>query len=402
MVAVYSWNGGFLDILNLDTYTTTRHYYNGSSVMYMSRYQLDLMAPSHCLFLPGVTSCTQPLLFIGSGMTASNLTTVSWGGWFDSPADIQTYTLDVYLLEETGGELKERIMPKINSSIHQDTGEENYSVNVLLPSDGPYSFVLQVSDKAGNLQYARRLLLLDANSRLLVDSNSPFRVTSAIPQTGYIWQNSSVPIVTVTGRGHFYNTNLQTSNWLAPVADFASATINAGYDHPLSDGQYPRMGTTNALGVLSLLYEVIIDHEGGMSNESLTTPMNFSNVVSDISLESVNFNISEAADGDTARIWFKAIDFKSQEIYDSLVVHFDSSPAVLRDLWLEYNGVGGLLLHGDSDLTTMVISFEAWDEHSGLWSLEWRIGTWYGGDDVGSGRAPLINLTRVCSKITTN
>ena len=394
MLDVYTWNGGFLDILNLDTYITTRHYYSGSFVMRTTQYQLDLMSPVHCLFLSSV-SCIQPILDIGDGITMSNLTAVSWGGWIDSPADVEMYSLDVYLLEETGGELRERVFPKINSSAHQDTGVENYSANVLLPNDGPYSFVLQVSDKAGNLQYARRLLLFDATSRLSINSDLPLRVTSAIPQTGYIWQNSSIPIVTIAGRGHFYNTNLQMSNWLAPVADFNGATIDPSYDHPLSSGQYPRMGTTNALGVLSLLYEINVDREGGMSNGSIMVPVNFSNTVSDVTLESVDFNIT-AADGESARIWFKAIDFKSQEIYDSLVVHFDTSPPVLRDLWLEYNGETGLLLHGSSDLTTMIISFEAWDEHSGLWSLEWRIGTWYGGDDIGSGRASLLNYTMVC------
>lgn len=394
MLDVYTWNGGFLDILNLDAYVTTKYYYNGIAVMRNSRYQLDLVSPAHCLLLSTV-SCTQPLLDIGEGITASNLTMVLWGDWMDSPANVEIYSLDVYLLEETGGELREQIFPKINSSIHQDTGAENYSVNIPLPSDGPYSFVLQVSDKAGNLQYARRLLLFDATSRLTINSDLPLRATSAIPQTGYIWQDPGIPIVTVAGRGHFYNTNLQTSNWLAPVADFAGATIDPAYDHPLSDGQYPRMGTTNALGVLSLFYEVVVDREGGMSNDSVTIPMNFTNVITDIALESVDFNIT-ATDGDSARIWFKATDFKLQEIYDSLVVHFDSSPPVLRDLWLEYNGESGLLLHGSSDLTTMIISFEAWDEHSGLWSLEWRIGTRYGGDDIGSGRAPLFNYTTVC------
>lgn len=393
---MYSWNGGFLDILNLDTSTSTKHYYNGNFVMQSSQYQLDLVSPEHCLFL-SVASCTQPLLSIGDGITAKNLTTVLWGGWVDSPANVESYSLDVYLLEETGGELREQISSKINSSIHQDIGVANYSVNVLLPSDGPYSFVLQVSDRAGNLQYARRLLLFDATSQLAINSNIALRVTSAISQTGYIWQNSSIPIVTVTGRGHFYNTNLQTSNWLAPVANFTGATIDPVYDHPLSDGQYPRRGTTNALGILTLLYEIVIDRDGGMSNDSIAVPMNFSNVVSDITLDTVHFNIN-TTDGDTARIWFKAIDFKSQENYDSLIIHFDTSPPVLREIWLEYNGEPGLLLHGSSNLSTMIISFEAWDEHSGLWSLEWRIGTQYGGDDVGSGRAPLVNFTRVRSK----
>ena len=393
MLDAYSWNGGYLDIFNLDTDTTTRHYYNGMFVVHSSQFQLDLMSPSHCLFVTSV-SCTQLLLDIGDGITASNLTTVLWGGWFDSPANVDAYSVDVYLLEETGGELKERISPKIHSSTHQDTGVDNYTLNILLPSDSPYSFVLQVSDRAGNLQYARRLLLLDATSQLTINSNLPLRITSGIAQTGYIWQNCTVPIVTVAGKGHFYNTNLQMSNWLAPVADFTGASIAAVYDHPLSDGQYPRMGTTNALGVLSLLYEIVIDHEGGTSHDSITVPMNFSGAVSDITLEFVGLNIT-ASDGDSARIWFKATDFKSQEIYDSVVVHFDCSPPVLRDMWLEYNGEDGLLLHGSSDLTIMIISFEAWDEHSGLWSLEWRIGTWYGGDDVGSGRVPLLNYTKV-------
>ena len=139
-----------------------------------------------------------------------------------------------------------------------------------------------------------------------------------------------------------------------------------------------------------------------MSNDSIAVPMSFTNAVSDITLDYVQFNISTVTDGDTARIWFKATDFKSQEIYDSVVVHFDSSPPVLRELWLEYNGKTGLLLHGSDDLTTMIISFEAWDEHSGLWSLEWRIGTRYGDDDIGSGRVPLANFTMVHSKIVLN
>ena len=393
MLDAHTWNGGFLDIANLDAFTTAQHYYDGLSVVQSSRYQLDLVSPSHCLFVPSV-SCTQPLLDVGDELTASNMTTVSWGGWDDSPAGVNTYSIDVYLLEETRGELRERISPKIHSTTHQDTGVENYTQNVLLPGDGPYSFVLQVSDRAGNLQYARRLLLFDATSQLMINSNVPLTVTSAVSQTGYIWQNSSVAIITVTGRGHFYNSNLQTSNWLAAVADFTGATITPGYDHPLSEGQYPRMGIPNALGVLSLSYEIFIDREGGMSNDSLMVPMNFTREVTDITLGSVDFNIS-ATDGESARIWFKATDFKAQEIYDSVVVHFDSSPPVLRDIWLEYNGKAGLLLHGSADLTAMIISFEAWDEHSGLWSLEWRIGTWYGGDDIGSGRATLLNYTEV-------
>ena len=394
-LVVYSQNGGFLDILNRDTYMTSKHYYNGSAVMGSSRYQLDLMPPSHCMFqpVPG-SSCTQPLLYIGNELTMSDLTAVVWGGWEDSPAGVAAYMVDVYLLEEMGGELRERIVPKINTSLHQDSGLESYSTTVVLPHDGPYSFVIQVSDRAGNLQYARRLLLFDATSHLTINSNIPFRAISAIRQTGYIWQNSSIPLVTVTGQGHFYNTNLQTSNWLAPVADFASATIDSAYDHPLNDGQYPRSGTNNALGVLSLEYEIVIDREGGLANTSLEVPLNFTNHINEISLESVSFDIA-ASDGDSARIWFKAVDFKDQEIYDSLVVHFDSSPPMVRDLWLEYNGETGLLLHGSADLTSMIISFEAWDEHSGLWSLEWRIGTWHGGDDIGSGRAPLLNFTTV-------
>ena len=390
----YTWNGGFLDIAILDTFTTAQHYYDGLSVVQSSRYQLDLVSPSHCLFVVPSISCTQPLLDVGDEITTSNMTTALWGGWDDSPAGIKAYSIDVYLLEDKGGELRERIFPKIHSSTHQDTGVKNYTQNVLLPGDGPYSIVLQVSDRAGNLQYARRLQLFDATSRLLINSNAPLTVTSAVSQTGYIWQNSSVAIVTVTGKGHFYNSNLQTSNWLASVADFTGATITPGYDHPLSEGQYPRMGTPNALGVLSLSYEIVIDREGAMSNDSLMVPMNFTSEVTDVTLGSVDFNIS-ATDGQSARIWFEATDFKSQEIYDSVVVHFDSSPPVLRNIWLEYNGEAGLLLHGSADLTTIIISFEAWDEHSGLWSLEWRIGTWYGGDDIGSGRAALLNYTEV-------
>ena len=59
-----------------------------------------------------------------------------------------------------------------------------YDVTVSLPEEEPrlYAVILEVHDKAGNVGYARRLLLCDNSSTVQLHNTAELKVTSANPQ----------------------------------------------------------------------------------------------------------------------------------------------------------------------------------------------------------------------------
>ena len=345
---------------NLDTAAVIRQYYSGSPVIGVTTLVLDLLAPTHCS-LAGPPFClpAQSILDLGTEITAENVTTVRWGGWEDEPSGVVLYTLKVFMLAVVGDSLMEGSQI-LNESVYH-TDQTTYDVTVSLPSEGPYSFVLLTTDQATNAQTSRRLVFYDATSNLTLAPDAPLRVVSAVPETGLLWQNFTDGPLVINGRGHFYNTHLRTQNYLSPVANY-SGGVEPEYDHPLDLGRYPRRGTPNALGVTRLLYEVRVDHDGGLSQASVTQPELFGFETENLAIDDLELNVS-AVDGDSIRVWFQAEDFNGLKEVDSVLVHVDSSSPVLRDLWLEYGGETGLFLHGTESLLDLNIQFQTYDEH---------------------------------------
>ena len=56
-------------------------------------------------------------------------------------------------------------------------------------------------------------------------------------------------------------------------------------------------------------------------------------------------------DGDSVRVWVKAYDIIGNTVTDSVLVHIDSSPPVIEDVWLVRHGVGQLAVHHTKDLS---------------------------------------------------
>lgn len=384
-VEIYVAAGGFLDVTDLDMPSiSTRHYYTGTPTIGGATFILDFEPPSHCSLPPNLgCAAGQPLLSLSGEVVRTCDISITWGGWLDVPAGLAGYVLTVYQLQESQGTLMEGTTIMYTS--YNETGDILYEEMTDLPSEGPYSFVLQAQDTTGNIQYSRRLVLFDNSSTLNIEPSLPLVVTSAVAQSNYLWQNSTSDPIVVSGRGHFYNTHLRANAWLAPVAD-TEATVD--YDHPLNEGAYPRNGTPNAVGVVQLYYDVIVDQEAGLSRESLTPPESFRFGSDDIALGEVSISTA-LSDGDAVRVWFLAQDYNSQQINDSVLVFIDSSGAVLSGIGLVSNGVTGLTLHRTGSFIDLLVEFDAVDQHSGLFGLEWSIGTGPGRADVGNGNVPV-------------
>lgn len=379
---------------NLDTPTiTTRHYYTGAPSIRGATFVLDFQPPVHCSLLPS-PSCQagQTLLSLGGSGGGGDLVsfpniTTSWGGWLDQPAGVAGYILSIYHLEENQGVLLEGA--EVISTRYNESGDGVYEDRLELAVEGPYSFVLQTLDGAGNLRYSRRLLLFDNSSSLNIEPSSPLTVISAVPEALYLWQNSTSDPIVVSGRGHFYNSHLRANAWLAPVGN--SFNVSVDYDHPLATGDFPRRGTPNALGVVSLSYDFTVDQVVGQS----APPDRFRFESADIALAEVSLSI-DLRDGDSVRVWFLARDYNSRQINDSVLVHVDSSGPILRGLGLVRNGVSGISLHGTESLADLEIEFDVLDEHSGVLSVAWSIGTGPGMADVGSGEVA-VQRVATCS-----
>ena len=353
---------------------------------------LDTNPPVHCSLSPSPPCIVgQTILDVGEGVTDSEELVVRWGGWHDDPAGVVGYTVSIYRMMETNGTLRESGLPVDSSFNHTGQTGYEYSVNA---SEGAFSVVLQTQDLAGNVRYSRRLLLIDVTSQLLVDNTTTLQVDSAVPETGFLWLNSTTVPIIVSGRGHFYNTHLRTQDLLSPVGNF-SPPISPDYDHPLDSGEYPRAGTPNALGVTVLRYHVAIDQEGGRAEESLMQPSSFSRSTSDLALGGAEVEVGEELlDGDSVRVWFQARDYVSHTAVDSVLFHVDSSPPELDNLWLEWNGVTGLALHGTETLLDLHIQFQTSDPHSGVFRIQYWIGTGPGSSNVASGNVPVQSMAR--------
>ena len=391
---VVAENGGFLDLNDFDAGVPIRHYYRGIPYIGLATYVLDLLSPTHCEVDP-IINCglNQFILEAGVEYTEEDDLLITWGGWLDMPSGLSHYVLDVYLLVYGGGAIMERTHPLVATIEFNDTTSQFLSTPISLPQESPYSLVLSVHDQAGNVQRARRLVLYDVNSTLEVDQSKPLVVTSAVPSTAFIWLNSTTQPLSITGRGHFYNTHMVDRDWLAPVASFYLGNIPTEYDHPLTTGMYPRNGTRNSQGVIQLDYTVIVDSEGGRSFESLTRPTSGWVSTEDIFLDNIVVPVSRT-DGMSVRVWFRATDYKTRLQYDSVLVHVDSSPPVVRNLYIEHANVK-LSLLGSRHFTDLFGVFDAYDEHSGLYRIEWSLGSNETATDIGSGRVMVGNIDSV-------
>ena len=301
------------------------------------------------------------------------------------------YRIEVYKLiyDSISGYLNEEITAQYENEI-VSTDQSFYTEETnSLPSEGPYSIVLFVFDTAGNIQYARRIIVYDEDSELKEDTDIPLIISSGFLESdnNRFWHNSTTSPVVVNGKGHFYNENLKTDNWLAP-ASARSPPVPSEFDDE------DRFGVNNSLGITSLFYQYVIDQEAGLSVAAQIQPASFLFETDDLALEAVEVS-PDVSDGDSVTIWFEARDFKNNDpAYESVLVHIDSSSPLVENLGLVKNGVPDLLsLYGSKSLVNLDVRFDAMDVHSGLDRIEWTLET--DSKIIGNGDVPVTDYAKV-------
>ncbi|XP_022100380.1 uncharacterized protein LOC110984469 isoform X2 [Acanthaster planci] len=366
----YSTSGGFMKLYNRDSSNRIEtRYYSGTTSSASSTFTFDFDDPYHCVDVG--RGCRKAMLNAGNDITSREVIRVQWQGWIDDLAGVKEYDLEVRQLSGSHGNKMTEIFHR--PAVYRRTTSSG--CNVTLPHLGVYSIVLAVVDHAGNVKRSRRFVFFDNDPNdVTIQSDSPLRVVSATAETNFTWLTNlesgrGTTTVGLDWTGHFINVNHHNQGFLKPIGSYAAGTIHSDYDQYF--GQRGRAGIPNKLGITQFRTYSEIDHSGGKTTVSVSDT-NSDNWRNEATNTQVTYDLS-LVDGDSIRFWVEARDLAGHFLRDNVLVHADSSPPVIEDFWLVRDGEVNLAIHHSANLHEMRFVFRAYDIHSGLRNIEWRL-----------------------------
>ena len=354
--------------------------------------KFDNAKPVHCLSNQRAP-CSKLLLGVERRITkTANVSLILGDGWTDPwpkggswkhTSGIKKYILEVHEVIKTGQMLvvhKKSLDPPIKEEIDLPNEMAHRRINVVLPKTQTlYCTMLEVHDNAGNVRFARRFILFDNESTIKTRKENPLVISSASKITGYKWQIFH-ELVCVNWRNRYYNSYHVDTNFLASIQNDADNDITGVYDQ--ETGKLPVKGTKNVDGVTGFIYSYSLNN-GPYTSEKY---------MSDFEKESICFNFS-LSDGDTYTFRITAEDVMENRLAENVTVHIDRTVPDISNMWLVRNNNKELYVHHSVDLSHMVLQFEAMDPHSGIYSMEWFLGTQVNTSDVGYGAEPIIKVS---------
>ncbi|XP_069134809.1 uncharacterized protein [Argopecten irradians] len=346
-------------------------------------YWYDGSPPTHCL---EHSACGTEPMDMSERILNSLDFTVTFTGWDDlSPvpedpkfaSGIHTYVVNLYEVKEAGHDFLDvgttAVLPPV---------EQTSPVDISIPSDLPnpamYAVVLEVKDIAGNVRQARRFVLFDNSSKVVTRDDRPFYSTTASQDAGYKWQ-INLEQICYSWTDRFINDKFYHLNLLKPIKADYHGLISGIYEQ--TTGLLPVSGTENVHGLTRFRYTLSRDDD--LIIQETDVP-NFTSQMLCIS--------PTLSDGETYRLHLMTEDIMSHSYEESLTIHVDSSEPDIADVWLEKDGYERLFVHNSIDLSEMTLTFKAIDVHSGIHTVDWSLGTVFGGNDIGQGSLSVHRL----------
>ncbi|XP_067663316.1 uncharacterized protein [Haliotis asinina] len=356
-------NGGYVKVRNKESNTLATYYYSGATLTHTFTVSMDLVDPYHCT---GTAAC------VGSMLTAPDViktptVNLRWTGWSDDDAGVDHFVRDVYELHAVGDVLRDK--HRVDTITLTSSMKSN---SYTFTTSGVYSVVLSAYDTGGNFKSARRILLYDGTSSVTTQANTSLRVITASSASSQ-WQTTP-SAVTVGWTNRYINTVHYKNKWLSGVASLA----DIGSDYDDNEGDRGVDAINNVQGVTRFLSSYKVDHQGG---SSITSPPADSLFISQGLSQSQTITPS-LVDGDTVRFWVRAYDIRSDFLEEHVTVHIDTSPPVIQNLWLTKGDKLNISVHSTEEFSEMTMEWIAYDEHSGLETVSWRIVDTFQGLDI--------------------
>ncbi|KAK7496750.1 hypothetical protein BaRGS_00011959 [Batillaria attramentaria] len=240
----------------------------------------DESKPAHCL-----GGCSSEPLQLSSRLVRSPEIGLLVNGWADSSPAPLRHALSASGIKLYKAEVH-RVLVGSDSLLVEDAALESYTqqwdadgsqsggpynVSVMLPEEGAarlYAVILEVHDKAGNVAYARRLVLYDNTSSVQLNASASVSLASAESGSRRRRQvNMTDTHFCLNWTGRFYNSELDQNNFLLPVTPDTGRQIHGDYDQ--QSGLLPVTGTDNVKGIVSFQEVADIRVEGTCLSEQL-------------------------------------------------------------------------------------------------------------------------------------
>ncbi|KAK3082667.1 hypothetical protein FSP39_002132, partial [Pinctada imbricata] len=340
-------NGGYVEIMDReDNDELVRHYMTGMETSVEYSYQVDAEAPYH--------NATEPLM--SPDVTNSSAMALSWEDWVDDLSGISHFE---YLINSiTNGTASAYLATKTVAANVTEVVE-----NVINP--GLYEVVLTCYDVAGNHRSARRIILVDDLSVIETIESNPITVQGA-SSNATNWFVQPVTMVTVSWTNHFENTRHIGSGWLEAVGDYPGIERTSKYDDIFWTRTVDAM--THVRGILEFSVKYEIRNSSGVVKQYQDYQ-----VTPDLNVQTETLMGLTWTDGDTLEITIQAMDVMGEKSQEGITVYRDSTPPIIEDIWLIKNNVSQIYVHSVEEFSEMKIEWTAYDEHSLLDIMEWRL-----------------------------
>ncbi|OPL33283.1 hypothetical protein AM593_05274, partial [Mytilus galloprovincialis] len=418
-VSVLLENGGYLDYENRDDrkkYNTvkkwpkaSRAYLKGIVTTESYIFHWDTVLPyyaclSHCPSLP---------VYVPD-ISTSNVVNIRWNIWSDDLSGIDYYDIEVYKMHPVGNgtidneieekheiiDRKTRIVDLLAGYVctcHFRQKEKTDTIlnacillfisypftkchcllsTITVAETGMYAVHLSAFDRAGNYKTARSFFLYDTNKIIDLDKGQ-IKVIKAVQYLGKDWITYSNPFIQVEWKKKFVKTDHFKNSWLAKIHSYFD--IEASYDD--NSGKRNVTMVPNVKGVVKF---EISHNVYGTSLKSASPLTHVPSVYSETATQNVEWD-----DGDQLVVNVRAFDFFDNYRDENVKAYRDSTPPIISNLWLTKGDRENIAVHSVEEFKEMVIEWDAYDYHSGISHLNWRLYDNFTGSDIIHGNIDL-------------
>ncbi|XP_071123173.1 uncharacterized protein [Mytilus edulis] len=250
----------------------------------------------------------------------------------------------------------------------------------IVPRPGAYSLHFFAFDKAGNYKTGRTLFLFDDQSVVDKYEDKQTICSTSSQNTSYQWVVTDTDTLQIIWTDRFINSRHKDNRWLNEVQTFSPSAETSIYEDLY--GKRTNKLINNQHGIVDFQVSFQVHSPLLKDSRPLTS---VSDIHNQYDILKVNW-----ADGDRLTSTVRALDVLGKFNEDTIIIYRDVTPPVIENLWLTRGDRVNISVHRIEDFTQMTIEWEAYDDHSGLDSIYWKLYDKYGGTEVLHGHEDII------------
>ncbi|XP_060596188.1 uncharacterized protein LOC132750262 [Ruditapes philippinarum] len=334
-------------------YWKYQYFLNGITASKELELRFDTFPPTHCFEQDD--NCLQDPLQVKDFLTGSKFTAY-WAGWTDLDSGIDEYEFNIYYLENS---LDDNLLRHKYMLTPTRLLSSRSSATLDLDEPGPYSIEIIVYDRAKNYKVSRRIILYD-NASVVNLHGEPSSIVQA-DDSG--WINKHSENIEIVWPNRFRNIRHYNGGWLNGVQKNDDVIKDLDDIEGRSSRTVDRLNNVNGI--------VRFDVARNVEFDGKSTYDGFERVPEEFfKLEKMVYTDEEFVDGKKLTYIIRATDAFGKFAEDNVTAMIDLSPPIIKKIWLSNGNAKANSFFG---LHELLIDWKAFDYHSGIHKLSWKI-----------------------------